>query len=84
MKKQNKCIICHGGSGGPGPLTGCSGSGSGKDGTAEANGTAQCRAGREHTAAKDSVVVVMTTYSEPEAGFDPAYGWGPANMSMSR
>ncbi len=33
-------------------LTGCSGSGSGKDGTAEANGTAQCRAGREHTSSK--------------------------------
>lgn len=27
-------------------------------------------------AAKDSVVVVMTPNSEPEAGFDPAYGWG--------
>ncbi len=25
---------------------------------------------------QDSVVVVMTTNSEPEAGFDPAYGWG--------
>lgn len=24
----------------------------------------------------DSVVVVMNTESEPEAGFDPAYGWG--------
>lgn len=27
-------------------------------------------------ASKDSVVVVMTTESEPESGFDPAYGWG--------
>ncbi len=26
--------------------------------------------------AGDSVVVVMTTNSEPESGFDPAYGWG--------
>lgn len=25
---------------------------------------------------KDSVVVAMGTTSEPEAGFDPAYGWG--------
>ena len=25
---------------------------------------------------KDSVVVTMPTTSEPEAGFDPAYGWG--------
>ena len=24
----------------------------------------------------DSVIVVMNTESEPEAGFDPAYGWG--------
>lgn len=27
-------------------------------------------------AAKDSVVVVMGVNSEPESGFDPAYGWG--------
>ena len=25
---------------------------------------------------KDSVIVVMGPTSEPEAGFDPAYGWG--------
>ncbi len=25
---------------------------------------------------KDSVVVIMTAESEPEEGFDPAYGWG--------
>ena len=25
---------------------------------------------------KDSVVIAMGTTSEPEAGFDPAYGWG--------
>lgn len=28
------------------------------------------------TAEKDSVIVAMGTNSEPEAGFDPAYGWG--------
>jgi len=28
------------------------------------------------TGSKDSVVVVMGPTSEPEAGFDPAYGWG--------
>lgn len=28
------------------------------------------------TPQKDSVVVAMGTTSEPEAGFDPAYGWG--------
>ena len=27
-------------------------------------------------AAADSVIVTMPTTSEPEAGFDPAYGWG--------
>lgn len=32
--------------------------------------------GGEAGQARDSVVVVMTTESEPEAGFDPAYGWG--------
>ena len=30
----------------------------------------------EVTEAKDSVVVAMGHGSEPEAGFDPAYGWG--------
>lgn len=28
------------------------------------------------TGSKDSVIVVMGPTSEPEAGFDPAYGWG--------
>ena len=28
------------------------------------------------SAAKDEVIVTMPTTSEPEAGFDPAYGWG--------
>ena len=28
------------------------------------------------TGSKDSVVIAMGTTSEPEAGFDPAYGWG--------
>lgn len=30
----------------------------------------------EETAGKDSVIVAMGVNSEPEAGFDPAYGWG--------
>ncbi len=33
-------------------------------------------AGGSGVSEKDSVVVVMTANSEPEAGFDPAYGWG--------
>ena len=32
--------------------------------------------GSGESSEKDSVVVVMTANSEPEAGFDPAYGWG--------
>ncbi len=30
----------------------------------------------EQEGARDSVIVVMGPTSEPEAGFDPAYGWG--------
>lgn len=33
-------------------------------------------AGEDGAGRKDSVVVVMGPTSEPEAGFDPAYGWG--------
>lgn len=33
-------------------------------------------AGGEQTEAKDEVIVTMPTTSEPESGFDPAYGWG--------
>lgn len=33
-------------------------------------------AGEDGAGGKDSVVVVMGPTSEPEAGFDPAYGWG--------
>lgn len=31
---------------------------------------------QSENAVKESVVVTMPTTSEPEAGFDPAYGWG--------
>lgn len=37
-------------------------------------GTVQATA--EQTGTKDSVIIAMDTNSEPEAGFDPAYGWG--------
>ena len=33
-------------------------------------------AAQEENAEKDEVIVTMPTTSEPEAGFDPAYGWG--------
>ena len=33
--------------------------------------------------AKDSVIVAMGPSSEPEAGFDPAYGWVQESKLMS-
>ena len=36
------------------------------------NGQAQ----QETQENKDSVIIAMGVTSEPEAGFDPAYGWG--------
>ena len=41
-----------------------------------AGGTATVFAAQEESAAKDEVIVTMPTTSEPESGFDPAYGWG--------
>ena len=38
--------------------------------------SAQDQAGQTENAEKDSVIVVMGPSSEPEAGFDPVYGWG--------
>lgn len=46
-------------------LTGCSKAGGNED-----------MGGSKNEREKDSVVVVMTTNSEPESGFNPAYGWG--------
>lgn len=34
-------------------------------------------------AATDAVVIAMGPTSEPEGGFDPAFGWGRGSMSMS-
>ena len=41
-----------------------------------AQGSSQPQATAEQTGTEDSVVIAMDTNSEPEAGFDPAYGWG--------
>ena len=38
--------------------------------------SSQPQATAEQTGTKDSVVIAMDTNSEPEAGFDPAFGWG--------
>lgn len=63
-------------------LTACSGGGTAaKDSgqtvteTGGAGGSAVQEADST-TGSKDSVIVVMGPTSEPEAGFDPAYGWG--------
>lgn len=45
--------------------------------TENANGqTDQLAQAQTENAEKDSVIVVMGPSSEPEAGFDPVYGWG--------
>ena len=56
-------------------LSGC---GNGADGNSTGGGGADS-AGAEKTAGEqgqNSVVVALDPNSEPEAGFDPAYGWG--------
>lgn len=70
--------------------TGCGGNGSGTTGVTASGqeqqgtqGTAQAE-GQQETGqvtgqqgtVRDDVIVVMGPTSEPEAGFDPAYGWG--------
>lgn len=67
---------------GTGGAEGSKNGGSGDGGAGAGNGTGT-GAGNPLTAAenpsgaaRDSVIVVMGPTSEPEAGFDPAYGWG--------
>ena len=62
MKRKFISILCAA-SLAAGLLAGCSG----KDGTEKQT---------DKTAEKDSVIVTMPVTSEPESGFDPAYGWG--------
>ena len=68
-------------------VTGCSGGQEAAEtaGNAEAEGSKGAEgAGKAEsgslqaaeTETRDSVIVVMGPTSEPEAGFDPAYGWG--------
>lgn len=57
-------------------LAGCGQSAESQE-TAKAQKTdSQTETTDSQTETKDSVIVVMTANSEPEAGFDPAYGWG--------
>ena len=62
-------------------MAGCAGKTSGTSETsgAEISSAAEnteAAVGAEQDNEKDSVIVVMGPSSEPEAGFDPAYGWG--------
>ncbi|UWP58641.1 ABC transporter substrate-binding protein [Ruminococcus gauvreauii] len=58
-----------------GILAGCSGgSKEGPENKQEAGGAEKTDEGT--SADQESVVVTMPTTSEPESGFDPAYGWG--------
>lgn len=54
-------------------LAGCTG-GSGTEGNASVSETESGTGGQEQ--GQTSVVIAMGPTSEPEAGFDPAYGWG--------
>ena len=62
-------------------LAGCAGNSSGTTETSNAEKSSEAEkteaaAGMEQDNEKDSVIVVMGPSSEPEVGFDPAYGWG--------
>lgn len=51
-------------------------SGCGQKNTETGAGQTQAANQMEEGAVRDDVIVVMGPTSEPEAGFDPAYGWG--------
>ncbi|MCH1982502.1 ABC transporter substrate-binding protein [Ruminococcus sp. OA3] len=58
-----------------GVLAGCSGGS--KEGTESKQEAGSAEKPEGDTSAEaDSVIVTMPTTSEPESGFDPAYGWG--------
>ena len=58
-----------------GLIAGC-GSVAGTEGKKQEEQTGSQVENQENSREKDSVVVTMPASSEPEAGFDPAYGWG--------
>ncbi len=72
MKKKLLSIVCAAALT-AGLLSGCGKGTEGKTDDAEAV-TAQST--DKTNGAKDEVIVTMPVTSEPEAGFDPAYGWG--------
>ena len=73
MKRKIISILCAGCLA-VGLLSGCSQSGTDK--TTETAQNSEAASGGKTVTEKDSVVVTMPTSSEPESGFDPAYGWG--------
>lgn len=68
MKKKVVSILCAAAMG-ISLLAGCGNNSSNQDTKNQGTDTDQ-------TADNESVVVTMPTTSEPESGFDPAYGWG--------
>lgn len=56
-------------------LSGC-GQKNTETGAGQSAGQTQATNQMEEGAVRDDVIVVMGPTSEPEAGFDPAYGWG--------
>lgn len=65
------CACCIG----AGLLAGCAAP-SGQTEAKESSSSSGQTSSELQTDSKDSAVVTMPTTSEPEAGFDPAYGWG--------
>ena len=60
-----------------GTLSGCGGGGAVDSGTVSDSSSASETVSQTSTVEEsDSVVIAMGPTSEPEAGFDPAYGWG--------
>ncbi len=79
MKKQVISILCAAALT-MGLLAGCGGSGLDNQecgSTAQSGGMAdETASGTVEGASADEVIVTMPVTSEPESGFDPAYGWG--------
>lgn len=59
-----------------GARTAGDGAGTGSTGTTGTEAVSQTEILPAAEKEKDSVIIAMGTTSEPEAGFDPAYGWG--------
>lgn len=77
MKKKLVSILCAAALS-VGMLAGCGGTGSGTEEVKQENTEQKEEETSEvqTTENKEEVVVTMPTTSEPESGFDPAYGWG--------